>query len=74
MRGVIHIHPIADAIFVAQAFHWMANVDTLREMYRVLKPTGQLFLVWNTLDSTIPWLHGIFLSFLPVFYFLFSFR
>ncbi|KAK9457398.1 S-adenosyl-L-methionine-dependent methyltransferase [Dipodascopsis uninucleata] len=37
-----------DAIFCAQAFHWFADIESLREMHRVLKPeVGKLALVWN---------------------------
>ena len=28
----------ADAVIVAQAFHWMANERTLNEIHRILKP------------------------------------
>ncbi|KAK9451848.1 S-adenosyl-L-methionine-dependent methyltransferase [Limtongia smithiae] len=37
-----------DALFCAQAFHWFADMASLREMHRVLKPgTGKLALIWN---------------------------
>ncbi|KAL9080073.1 MAG: hypothetical protein Q9157_001096 [Trypethelium eluteriae] len=39
-----------DAVIVAQAFHWFANVESLREFHRVLKPHGALGLVWNIED------------------------
>lgn len=41
----------ADAIFVAQAFHWFDGRRALDEMARVLKPAGGLALLWNT----TPW-------------------
>ena len=41
---------IADAVVTAQAFHWFANLQALREITRVLKPDGALFLVWNAKD------------------------
>ena len=44
-----------DAIIVAQAFHWMATMDTLKEMHRVLSKKGQVFLVWNVVDTNIAW-------------------
>ncbi|ODQ52190.1 S-adenosyl-L-methionine-dependent methyltransferase [Saitoella complicata NRRL Y-17804] len=39
-----------DAVIVAQAFHWFADRDALREIHRVLKPKGRLGLVWNYHD------------------------
>lgn len=41
----------ADAIFVAQAFHWFEGRPALDEIARVLKPGGGLALLWNT----TPW-------------------
>jgi SAM-dependent methyltransferase len=41
---------IADAVVVAQAFHWFANPEALSEIARVLKTEGALFLVWNEND------------------------
>ena len=41
----------ADAIFVAQAFHWFDGSGALDEIARVLKPGGGLALLWNT----TPW-------------------
>ncbi|MHB8434626.1 MAG: class I SAM-dependent methyltransferase [Acidimicrobiales bacterium] len=40
----------ADAVTVAQAFHWFANDEALAEIQRILKPRGILFLVWNRRD------------------------
>jgi SAM-dependent methyltransferase len=44
----------ADAIMVAQGFHWFANDQALAEMHRVLRPRGVLGLVWNRRDLTDP--------------------
>lgn len=41
----------ADAVFVAQAFHWFDGRQALEEIARVLKPAGGLALLWNT----TPW-------------------
>jgi SAM-dependent methyltransferase len=37
----------ADAVTVAQAFHWFSNDVALGEVHRVLRPGGRLALVWN---------------------------
>ena len=43
-----------DSILIAQAFHWMANIRSLKEFHRVLKPNGTVVMVWNSLDIDIP--------------------
>ena len=50
---------IADAVVVAQAFHWFANSAAVREIARVLKPDGALILVWNIRDPGDPLMTGI---------------
>ncbi|KAI8611617.1 S-adenosyl-L-methionine-dependent methyltransferase [Chytriomyces sp. MP71] len=45
-----------DRIFAAQAFHWFADLASLKEMNRVLKPGGVLGLIWNVEDKNrAPW-------------------
>jgi SAM-dependent methyltransferase len=44
----------ADALVVAQAFHWFSHDEALAEIHRVLKPGGRLALVWNRRDLSDP--------------------
>ncbi|ODV97756.1 hypothetical protein PACTADRAFT_47614 [Pachysolen tannophilus NRRL Y-2460] len=37
----------ADIIIVAQGYHWFADTNSLKEMYRILKPKGKLGFIWN---------------------------
>ena len=45
---------VADAVFVAQAFHWFATHPALAEIARVIRPGGGLALLFNT----SPWERG----------------
>ncbi|MGO9560934.1 MAG: class I SAM-dependent methyltransferase [Acidimicrobiales bacterium] len=45
---------IADAVTIAQAFHWFAGEDALAEIQRVLKPQGLMCLIWNRRDLSDP--------------------
>ena len=48
-----------NTIICAQSFHWFSNIETLKEMYRVLIPTGHLGLVWNQRDITVDWVKAL---------------
>jgi ubiquinone/menaquinone biosynthesis C-methylase UbiE len=58
IRGTAEEIPLpessADAVVVAQAFHWFANDTALAEIHRVLRPGGALGLVWNRRDLSDP--------------------
>jgi SAM-dependent methyltransferase len=45
----------ADAVTVAQAFHWFDGDAALAEIHRVLVPGGRLGLVWNAREEREPW-------------------
>jgi ubiquinone/menaquinone biosynthesis C-methylase UbiE len=48
-----------DVVVCAQAFHWFASLDPLREIGRVLKAGGKLGLVWNVRDESVDWVAAI---------------
>ena len=48
-----------DAVVCAQSFHWFANPTALAEIHRVLKPHGQLGLIWNQRDCGVPWVNAL---------------
>lgn len=43
-----------DAIMVAQAFHWFDGEAFRKECKRILKPAGQVFLLWNMRSDKAP--------------------
>lgn len=49
----------ADVVTYAQAWHWVDPKSASTEAARVLRPSGQLALVWNQLDVSVPWVHRL---------------
>lgn len=52
-----------DAVAIGNAFHSFADVRTLREIRRVLRPGGRLGLVWNERDVSVPWVGELMSTF-----------
>lgn len=44
-----------DAAIAGQAWHWVEPEAASAEVGRVLRPGGVLGLVWNTRDTSVPW-------------------
>lgn len=48
-----------DVVSVAQAWHWCDPLPASTELARILRPGGTLGLVWNQLDTSVPWVHRL---------------
>lgn len=47
-----------DIVTVGQAFHWFNGQQAMKEIYRILKPNGKLYLFWHIRDVDMcPWLN-----------------
>lgn len=44
-----------DAVLAAQAWHWVDPARAVPEVRRVLRPGGELGLIWNVRDESVPW-------------------
>ncbi|PWR16638.1 class I SAM-dependent methyltransferase [Micromonospora sicca] len=45
----------ADAVLVGQAYHWFDKERAHVEIARVLRPGGTFAPIWNTRDTSVPW-------------------
>lgn len=63
VRGTAEHIPLpdasVDAVFVAQAWHWVDQAAAVPEVERVLAPGGTLGLIWNTRDENVPWIRRL---------------
>lgn len=63
LEGTAEASGLADSAFdvvsVAQAWHWCDALKASTEIARVLRPQGILGLVWNQLDTSVPWVHRL---------------
>ncbi len=49
-----------DAVVLGQAWHWVDPDVAGPEVARVLRPGGWLGLLWNSRDSTVPWVAELY--------------
>ncbi|HXP18115.1 MAG TPA: methyltransferase domain-containing protein [Streptosporangiaceae bacterium] len=49
----------ADAVVVAQAFHWFDADRAMAELGRVVRGGGRLGLVWNARDRSVDWVDRV---------------
>jgi SAM-dependent methyltransferase len=49
----------ADAVLVAQAWHWVDTSRAVPEVARVLSPGGRLGLIWNLRDERVDWVRRL---------------
>ncbi|MEV7604704.1 class I SAM-dependent methyltransferase [Paenarthrobacter sp. NPDC089322] len=63
LEGTAEATGLADSAFdvvsVAQAWHWCDPLEASTELARILSPQGVLGLIWNQLDTSVPWVHRL---------------
>lgn len=55
-----------DVVLAAHCFHWFANEEAVKEIYRVLTPQGTLGMIWALPDESVPWLKEMMTFFHPL--------
>ncbi|XP_022785359.1 uncharacterized methyltransferase C25B8.09-like [Stylophora pistillata] len=55
-----------DAVVAAHCFHWFANEEAVRDIYRVLVPGGSLGMIWIFPDESVPWVKELLAFFRPL--------
>ena len=55
-----------DVVLAAHCFHWFANEEAVKEIYRVLTPQGTLGMIWALPDESVPWLKETMTFFHPL--------
>lgn len=63
LEGTAEATGLADSAFdvvsVAQAWHWCDPLAASTEIARILRPRGVIGLIWNQLDTSVPWVHRL---------------
>lgn len=63
LEGTAEATGLADSAFdvvsVAQAWHWCEPLAASKEIARILRPQGVVGLIWNQLDTSVPWVHRL---------------
>lgn len=49
----------ADAVLVAQAWHWVDPKAAVPELARILRPGGRIGLLWNSRDESLGWVAAL---------------
>jgi SAM-dependent methyltransferase len=49
----------ADAVIAAQSFHWFDPEAAAAEVARVVRPAGQVCLIWNRRDESVAWMREL---------------
>jgi SAM-dependent methyltransferase len=63
LAGAAESLPVPDAsvdvVVVTSAWHWFEQPAATREMARVLRDDGRLFVLWNGFSRKVPWMNRL---------------